>query len=136
MKSKEKGEKRMASLNKVTLIGHLVGTPELKQTPSGVAVTSFSIGINRKFTSGGKTETDFINIVAWRSTAEFICKYFQKGNAIGICGSIQSRTWEDRGVKKYATEVVAEEAFFIERKEAGGATYYDVPEDDMLPWKE
>ena len=73
----------MASLNKVILIGHLTADPELKQTPSGVSVTSFSIGVTRKYTRAGEQpQSDFINIVAWRTTAEFISKYFRKGNAI------------------------------------------------------
>ncbi len=84
----------MASLNKVILIGHLTADPELKQTPSGVSVTSFSIGVTRRFQrQGEQPQSDFINIVAWRSTAEFITKYFRKGSAICICGSIQTRTW-------------------------------------------
>ena len=107
----------MASLNKVILIGHLTGNPELKQTPNGVGVCSFSIGVNRKYTKGEQAQTDFINIVAWRQTADFITRYFRKGNAICICGSIQTRTWTDNnGNKRYATEVVADEASFVERK--------------------
>ena len=108
----------MAALNKVILIGHLTANPELKNTPAGVAVTSFSIGVARKYTKAGEQpQTDFINIVAWRSTAEFICKYFKKGQAICICGSLQTRSWTaNDGTKRYATEVVAEEATFIEKK--------------------
>lgn len=108
----------MASLNKVVLIGHMTADPELKQTQTGVNVTSFSIGVNRKFTKQGEQQqTDFINIVAWRQTAEFIAKYFRKGTAICICGSIQTRSWTDNnGNKRYATEVVADEASFVEKK--------------------
>ena len=113
----------MASLNKVILIGHLTADPELKQTPSGVSVTSFSIGVARRYTKAGEqAQSDFINIVAWRTTAEFITKYFRKGNAICICGSLQSRSWTDQnGQKRYVTEVVAEEAQFVERKTDGSA---------------
>jgi single-strand DNA-binding protein len=105
----------MASLNKVILIGHLTADPELKQTPSGVSVTSFSIGVTRKFARAGEqAQSDFISIVAWRTTAEFITKYFRKGNAICICGSIQTRTWTaNDGSKRYITEVVADEATFV-----------------------
>ena len=108
----------MASLNKVILIGHLTADPELKQTPTGVSVTSFSIGVSRRFKGAdGQTASDFINIVAWRSTAEFITRYFKKGSAICICGSLQTRQWTaNDGTKRYITEVVAEEATFVERK--------------------
>ena len=108
----------MASLNKVILIGHMTADPELKQTPSGVSVCSFSIGVTRRYTRAGETpQSDFINIVAWRSTAEFIAKYFRKGSAICICGSLQTRSWTaNDGSKRYATEVVADEASYVERK--------------------
>ncbi|MBP3437178.1 MAG: single-stranded DNA-binding protein [Clostridia bacterium] len=112
----------MASLNKVILIGHLTADPELKQTPSGVSVTSFSIGISRRYAKGEQAQTDFINIVAWRSTAEFITKYFRKGNVICICGSLQTRNFTDqRGNKHYVTEVAAEEASFVEKKSEAGS---------------
>lgn len=113
----------MASLNKVILIGHLTADPELKQTPGGVNVTSFSIGITRPYIKKGETpQTDFLDIVAWRSTAEFIAKYFKKGNAICICGSIQTRSYTAQdGTKRYVTEIVADEASFIEKKSLSGA---------------
>ena len=114
----------MASLNKVILIGHMTADPELKQTANGVNVCSFSIGVARKYTRGEQSQTDFINIVAWRTTAEFIARYFRKGSAICICGSLQTRTWTDNnGNKRYATEVIADEASFVERKsESAGRT--------------
>ena len=101
----------MASFNKVILIGHLTADPELKQTTSGVPVTSFSIGVNRRFTrQGEQPQTDFINIVCWRQTAEFVARYFTKGKPILICGSLQTRSWVDKdGNKRYTTEVVADE---------------------------
>ena len=120
----------MASLNKVILIGHMTADPELKQTASGVNVCSFSIGVTRKFTRGEQAQTDFINIVAWRTTAEFIARYFRKGSAICICGSLQTRTWTDNnGNKRYETEVVADEATFVERKSesAGRTDNYSAP---------
>lgn len=118
----------MASLNKVILIGHITADPELKTTPSNISVTTFSIGVSRKYTKQGEQpQTDFINIVAWRNTAEFICKYFKKGNAICICGSIQTRTWTATdGSKRYATEVVADEATFVEKKSGGESNASDV----------
>ena len=84
----------MASLNKVILIGHMTADPELKQTPSGVSVCSFSIGVSRRYTkAGAPAQSDIINIVAWRQQAEFVARYFRKGSAICICGSLQTRTW-------------------------------------------
>ena len=80
----------MASLNKVILIGNLTKDPELKQTPSGTSVVSFSIGVSRKYSgTDGSRETDFINVVAWKGTAEFIAKYFRKGNGISIVSASQ-----------------------------------------------
>ncbi|MBQ7353765.1 MAG: single-stranded DNA-binding protein [Clostridia bacterium] len=105
------------NLNKAILGGRLTADPELKQTPQGVPVTSFSIAVNRK---GKDAQADFINCVAWRQTAEFICRYFKKGSSICISGSIQTRTWNDQqNNKRYATEVVAEEAFFVDSKTEG-----------------
>jgi single-strand DNA-binding protein len=108
----------MASLNKVILIGHLTADPELKQTPNGVSTCRFSIGVSRKYTKQGEQpKSDFPQIVAWRNTAEFIAKYFKKGNAICIVGQIQTDTYEAQdGSKRYVTEVVAEEANFVEKK--------------------
>lgn len=111
----------MASFNKVILIGNLCADPELKTTQNGVSVTSFRLAVGRrKVAKDAEPQTDFINIVAWRNTAEFICKYFQKGKAILIVGSIQTRSWDDQnGQERYATEVVADEAQFIEKKSEG-----------------
>ncbi|MBO5286515.1 MAG: single-stranded DNA-binding protein [Clostridia bacterium] len=102
------------NLNKVILGGRITADPELKQTPQGVSVTSFSIAVNRR---GKDAQTDFINCVAWRQTAEFICKFFKKGSSICISGSVQTRTWNDQqNNKRYATEIVAEEAYFVDAK--------------------
>lgn len=107
----------MASFNKVILIGNLCADPELKQTPSGVGVTSFPLAVGRRKVKDQEPQTDFINIVAWRGTAEFICKYFQKGKSILIVGALQTRNWTDQnGQKRYVTEVMAEEACFVEKK--------------------
>lgn len=105
-------------LNKVILTGRLTATPELKTTTGGNSVTSFSIAVQRQFKSAdGNYQTDFINIVAWRNTAEFITRYFEKGQLIAIVGSIQTRSYEDKsGQKRTAFEVVAEEAQFVESK--------------------
>ena len=109
------------NINKVILGGRLTADPELKQTPQGVSVTSFSIAVNR---SGKEQQTDFINCVAWRQTADFICRFFKKGSSICISGAIQVRSYEDKqGVKRYATEIVAEEAFFVDAKADASAGF-------------
>lgn len=114
----------MASFNKVILIGNLVADPELKQTPSGVSVTSFRIAVGRRFKQGeGQQQTDFIDVVAWRSTAEFISKFFAKGKPILVCGALQTRTWADNNnQKRYAVEVVAEEASFVGSRDDNGGS--------------
>ena len=106
------------NLNKVVLAGRLTADPELKQTQSGISVTSFTLAVNRKYAKDQEQQqTDFINIVAWRQTAEFISRYFKKGSALCITGSIQVRTWQDQqGQKRYATEVIADEAMFVDSK--------------------
>lgn len=138
----------MASLNKVILIGRLTADPELKQTGSGVAVTSFTLAVDRKQSKGAEKKTDFITIVAWRQTAEFICKYFRKGSAIIILGELQTRSWDDsNGKKHYSTEVVASEVSFAESKknpetnsptagnfDAYAQANFEEVEDEKLPF--
>ena len=113
------------NLNKVVLAGRITADPELKQTPSGVSVLSFTIAVNRSYVAKGseqgERQADFINVVAWRGTAEFISKYFRKGSAICVTGSIQTRSWQDQqGQKRYVTEVVADEAAFVESRADAG----------------
>ncbi len=106
----------MASFNKVILIGNMTADPELKQTTGGISVCSFSIAVNRRFARAeqGQQNVDFINIVTWRQQAEFVSRYFKKGNPILICGQLQTRSWNDnQGQKRYATEVVADEVSFV-----------------------
>ena len=114
-------------LNKVILMGRLTRDPELKYTPSNVAVCSFSIAVDRRYARPGEQrQADFINIVAWRNTAEFVSKYFVKGQMINVCGSLQTRTWDDaQGVKRYATEVIADEVNFCGDNRNGGAAPQD-----------
>lgn len=103
--------------NLVVLTGRLTADPELKNTTSGVSYTNFSIAVDRRYRSGEDKQTDFINIVAWRSSAEFICKYFNKGSMIGIEGSIQTRRYQDKdGNNRTAFEVVANNVQFVESK--------------------
>lgn len=103
--------------NLVVLTGRLTADPELKTTPNGISVTSFSIAVDRRYRSSEERQTDFINIVAWRQSAEFITKYFKKGNLIGIEGSIQTRRYQDKnGNNRTAFEVVANNVQFVESK--------------------
>ena len=107
----------MASFNKIILMGRLTTDPEQKQTQSGLAVTSFCLAVDRKGKIGEDKQCDFITVVAWRQTAEFICRYFKKGQAMLVCGELQTRSWEDsKGNKRIATEVVASEVSFCEAK--------------------
>lgn len=118
--------------NLVVLTGRLTADPELKTTSSGVSVTSFSIAVQRSYRSGEEPITDFIRIVAWRNTADFVCKYFKKGNMIGIEGSIQTRRFQDTdGVNRTAFEVVVNNVQFVESKKSN--TDVSVNTNDPLP---
>lgn len=109
--------------NLVVLTGRLTHDAELKTTPSGVSVTSFNIAVDRKGKQGEDRQTDFITIVAWRQTAEFVTKYFQKGSMIGIEGSIQTRKYTDKdGNNRTAFEVVASNVQFMESKKTNETT--------------
>lgn len=103
------------SFNKVILIGNLTADPELKQTASGISACTFSIAVNRKYKDeSGNNACDFINIVTWRKTAEFVNQYFKKGKPILVCGQLQTRNYTDsNGQKRYVTEVVADEVSFV-----------------------
>lgn len=105
-------------LNKAILMGRLVADPELRRTPNNNSVTSFTLAVNRSFTrQGEQPQTDFIDIVAWGKTAEFVSRYFVKGQLVAVAGRIQTRTWEDKqGNKRKTVEVVAEEVHFAEPK--------------------
>ena len=108
--------------NIVILSGRLTADPELKKTPNGTSVTTFSIAVSRRYRSGEETQADFINLVAWRQTAEFITKYFKKGSMIDIEGAIQTRKYTDKnGNNRTAFEVVVNNAQFMESKKDGGA---------------
>lgn len=106
--------------NLVVLTGRLTADPELKNTPNGVPVTTFSIAVNRNYRAGEEQQTDFINVTAWRQRAEFITKYFKKGSMIGIEGAIQTRRYQDKdGNNRTAFEVVVNNAQFVESKKEG-----------------
>lgn len=114
------------NLNKVVLCGRLTADPELKQTGSGIAVVTFTLAVNRRFQArsgdaAAQQQADFITLVAWRQTAEFISKFFKKGSALCVTGSIQTRSWQDgQGQRRYATEVVVDEAMFVDSRGEGG----------------
>ncbi len=108
-------------LNRIILMGRLTRDPELRRTGSGTAVTSFSLAVDRDFKSqSGEKETDFIDVVAWRSTAEFVSKYFTKGRMAVVEGRLQIRDWTDRdGGKRRSAEVVADNVYFGDSKRDG-----------------
>lgn len=108
-------------LNRIVLMGRLTRDPELRRTQSGTAVVSFSIACDRDYAAqGAERETDFIDIVAWRGTAEFVDKYFSKGRMIVVAGRLQIRNWEDKdGNKRRSAEVVADSVYFGDSKRDG-----------------
>ncbi len=105
-------------MNKAILMGRLTRDPELKSTNSGISLCTFTIAIDRRFkNAAGERETDFIPIVTWRQTADFVSRYFRKGSRIALVGSIQVRSWDDKdGNRRYITEVVADEVYFADSK--------------------
>ena len=126
------------NLNKVVLCGRLCADPELKETPSGVSVVSFTLAVNRRYASKNDAQSgpqaDFISLVAWRQTAEFIQRYFRKGSSLCVTGSIQTRKWQDQnGQNRYATEVVVDDAMFVDSKAEGGAAQGYTPDAYATP---
>lgn len=131
-------------LNVVVLTGRLCADPELKQTQSGVSVVTICVAVDRRFKSGEDRQADFINVTAWRNTAEFISKYFHKGDMIGLQGSIQTRKYQDKdGNNRTAFEVLAEQVHFVggkkdsapqprveEKTHASAQNFMDVTVDD------
>ena len=99
-------------------MGRLTRDPEVRYTQANnTQVTNFTLAVNRRFAKEGEQQADFINIVAWGKTAEFVSKYFKKGQQVGVIGRIQTRDWEDsQGQKRYTTEVIAEEVYFADSK--------------------
>lgn len=131
--------------NLVVLQGRLTADPELRHTQSNVPVTSFTIAVDRRAKAGEEKVADFINIVAWRSTAEFVTKYFGKGSTIGIEGAIQTRKYTDKeGNNKTAFEVLANNVHFVESKKTEKDPlkefknkiddFAEISEDDDLPF--
>ena len=123
-------------INNVVLMGRLVATPELRSTGTGVSVASFTMAVDRAYAKQGEQrQADFIDCVAWRNTAEFITRYFQKGSMIAITGNIQTRTYEDKnGIKRKAVEVVVDSASFCGSKAESGTTGgYSAPAAPAAP---
>lgn len=110
-------------LNNVVLMGRLTADPELRHTPNGIAVTSFTLAVGRSYAKAGtERATDFIDIVAWRNTAEFVSRYFTKGQLVAVEGSIQTRTYQDKdGNNRKAFEIVANNVHFAESKRDSSA---------------
>ena len=128
--------------NKVIIGGRLTSDPELKQTQSGIAVTQFSVAVNRK---AKQAETDFFNVTAWRQTAEFVSRYFKKGSSICIVGTLQNSTWTDQNNQKhYKTDIIADEVMFVDSKSDNDQAaptfnnptpkFEDIPPDGDLPF--
>ncbi|MBQ1210842.1 MAG: single-stranded DNA-binding protein [Clostridia bacterium] len=125
-------------MNIVCLMGRLTGDPELRRTANQTAVTSFSVAVDRRFVpQGQERQADFINCVAWRQTAEFICRYFHKGQRIALQGSLQARQYTDRdGNKRTAYEVVVDNAEFCESKSATGGYAPRQNDSQISPYAE
>lgn len=121
-------------LNRAILMGRLTADPDLRQTPNGVSVATFSLAVNRNY---NKDQTDFINIVAWRQTADFVSRYFKKGQLVAVEGSIQTRSYTDKqGNKRTAFEVVADQVYFAESKNGSRPTQdFPLPTDMDEPAK-
>lgn len=120
-------------LNRIIVMGRLTRDPELRRTNSGTAVASFSLAVDRDFKSqSGEKETDFIDVVAWRNTAEFVSKYFSKGRMAVVEGRLQLRDWTDKdGNKRRSAEIVANSVYFGDSKRDGGDTVQSEPQGDF-----
>lgn len=129
-------------MNVVTIIGRLAADPELKTTGSGISVTNICVAVDRKVTKGEDKITDWIDVVAWRNTAEFICKYFQKGSPIVVTGSLQTRMWDDKsGQKRKTVEVIADSVEFVPKAKGENTVKVDdtdsfqlIEDDEDVPF--
>ena len=129
-------------MNRVTIIGRLAADPELKTTGSGISVTNICVAVDRKVTKGEDKITDWIDVVAWRNTADFICKYFQKGSPIVVTGSLQTRMWDDKsGQKRKTVEVIADSVEFVPKAKGENTVKVDdadsfqlIEDDEDVPF--
>jgi len=120
-------------MNQIVIMGRLTRDPELRHTPNGVAVASFSLAVDRGYTpkDGSERQTDFIDVVAWRNTGEFVSKYFVKGQMAAVTGRLQIRDWTDKdGNKRRNAEVVADNVYFTESKKSREASFGAVDTKD------
>jgi single-strand DNA-binding protein len=121
-------------MNQIIIMGRMTRDPELRHTPNGVSVASFTLAVDRGFTpkDGGDRQTDFIDVVAWRNSAEFVSKYFTKGQMAAVVGRLQIRDWTDKdGNKRRSAEVVADSIHFTESKRSRDSSYSSSePKDD------
>ena len=117
-------------MNKVILIGNLTKDPEQTYTPSNICVCRFTVAVNRSYSSqNGDKQTDFLPVVCWRNQAENCAKHLKKGSKVGVSGSIQTRTYDDRdGVRRYVTEIVADEVQFLSTRNDGSDDLPEIPE--------
>jgi single-strand DNA-binding protein len=140
------------AFNHITIHGRLTADPELKQTQSGVSVCNFTVAVDRSYKNGEEKQTDFLTVVCWKGTADFVCRYFKKGSMIAVQGSIQTRNYEDKqGNKRTAVEVVADNVSFCGSKAESGtqndfppiantakpaakADFEEIDDDDSLPF--
>ncbi len=123
-------------LNVAVIMGRLTADPELRHTASDISVTSFTLAVDRAYSNknSGERQTDFIDVVAWRSTAEFVCRYFTKGQMMAVNGSIQVRNYEDRqGNKRKAVEIIADNVSFCSSKRESGGSGYASYESEPAP---
>lgn len=117
-------------LNKCFLLGRMTKDPEIRRTNGGTAVTSFTLAVDRDFKTNGEKETDFIDVVAWRNTAEFVSKYFSKGRMAIVEGRLQIRDWTDKnGNKRRTAEVIADNVYFGDSKRENKEPEYTPPSD-------
>ena len=134
------------NFNKVILGGRLTADPELKTTPNGHSVVSFSIAVTRKHVAGKESESDFFRVTAWNKTAEFVSRYFKKGASICVVGSLQVSSWTNQnGEKHFSTDIIADEVTFVDSKEKSddnapaftppeNPKWEEVKDDDFLPF--
>ena len=122
-------------INRVVLVGRLTKDPELKYTPNGIAVATFTLAVNRQFSNQqGEREADFINIVVWRKAAENVANFLKKGSLAGVDGRIQVRTYEQDGKRQYFTEIVADNVQFLEPKGSSGGGRNNDYQSVLLQW--
>lgn len=106
------------NLNKVIIAGRLTADPELKQTQSGISVVTFTVAVNRQYSKDEQREADFLNVTAWRTTADFVARYFKKGSAICVCGSLRTRSYTAQdGSSRHVTEILADDVMFVDSKD-------------------